>query len=234
MKEAVAKLESRVEALLTLTLQAFERFRFLQPMLDNRQLLDRIERENKGAGFNQLRNWLYWSLVLELSKVCHDNGSQRRPPSIYAIRQKFGSNPTIVQALEDKYAKNNREIFEADQLRAEFRNIYAKFCESADRMLSERVAGGYKTIRNKLIAHNELRKDGKFHDVKDEGLKYGNEHALLKTLQELVTDLMLLVRNTDIQSVWSSSLRYDRKMVCEFWRLDLLGHTTEENRSKQP
>jgi hypothetical protein len=232
MQEAIAKLESQVEALLTLTLWAFERFRFLQPMLNNRQLLDRIERENKGAGFNQLRNWLYWSLVLELAKLCHDNGSQKRAPSIYAIRQKFDSNPAIVQAIEDKYAKNNREIADANQLREEFRTIYARFCENADRMLSERVAGGYKTIRDKLIAHNELRKDGQFHNVKEEELKYGDEHSLLKTLQELITDLMLLVKTTDIESVWSSSLRYDREMVCEFWGLDLSDHTTGEVQSK--
>jgi AbiU2 len=225
MQEAIANLESQVEALLSLTLSAFERFCFLQPMLDNRQLLDRIEQEKKGAGFNRLRAWLYWSLVLELAKLCHDNGKQKRAPSIYAIREKL-SNPALLQALEDKYAKNNRELADADTLRAEFRTLYARFSESADRMLSERVAGGYKTIRDKLIAHNELRKDGQFHDVKTEGLKYGDEHALLKTLKELVTDLMLIVRNTDIQSVWSSSPVYDRQMVSDFWELDRAGNAT--------
>src|SRR6266487_1809879 len=114
MQEAIVKLESQVEALLSLTVSAFQRFRFLKPMLDNRKLHDRIEKENKGAGFNQLRNWLYWSLVLELAKLCHDNGKQKRPPSIYAIREKLRKNRALVQALEDKYAKNNREMDEAD------------------------------------------------------------------------------------------------------------------------
>jgi hypothetical protein len=223
MQDTIAKLESQIEALQSLTLSAFERFWFLQPMLDDRQLLDRIEQQNKGAGLNQLRNWLYWSLVLELAKLCHDNDKQKRPPSIYAVREKL-SDPVLVQALEDKYAKSNREMADADALRAEFRTIYARFCERADRMLSEHVAGSYKTIRDKLIAHNELRKDGQFHDVKAEGLKYGDEHALLKTLQELVTELMLLVRNTDIQSVWSSCLLYYRDIVSDFWSLDRSPH----------
>ena len=72
-------------------------------------------------------------------------------------------------------------------------------------MLRGRVAGGYRTIRNKLIAHNELRKDGQFHDVKDERLKYGDERALLKTLRELVTDLALIVQNTDVELAWNTS-----------------------------
>jgi AbiU2 len=219
MEDAIKKLESQVEALFTLTLNAFGRFRFLRPMLDNRKLLDRIEQENKADGFNRLRNWLYWALVLELAKLCHDNGKQKRAPSIYAIREKL-KNPELVQALEDKDAKNNREMAESAELRKEFRTICTRFCENADRMLSEAVAGGYKTIRDKLIAHNELRKDGKFHEVKDEKLKYGDERKLLTTISELVTDLELLVRNTDVQSVWSSTVRFDQEMVCDFWDLN--------------
>jgi hypothetical protein len=190
MQEAIAKLESQVEALFNLTLRASARFHFLKPMLDNRKLIDRIESENKGEGFNQLRNWLYWGLVLELSKLCRD--SDKRSPSIHAIRKKLANDDALVQGLEDKYARNNREMFDEAALRAEFRNICKRFEKAADEMLGGRVAGGYRTIRNKLIAHNELRKDGQFHDVKDKGLKYGDERALLKTLRELVTDLALI------------------------------------------
>jgi len=118
MEDAIKKLESQVEALFTLTLNATVRFRFLRPMLDNRKLLDRIEQENRAAGFSKLRNWLYWALVLELAKLCHDNGKQKRAPSIYAIREKL-KDPELVQALEDKYAKNNREMAESEELRKE-------------------------------------------------------------------------------------------------------------------
>jgi hypothetical protein len=166
LPSAIAKLETQVEALFNLTQRASARFRFLKPMLDNRKLIECIESENKGVGFTQLRSWLYWSLVLELSKLCRDN--DKRSPSIHAIRKKLANDAALVQALEDKYAKNTREMFDEAALRAEFRNICKKFEKAADEMLGGRVAGGYRTIRNKLIAHNELRKDGQFHDVKDE------------------------------------------------------------------
>jgi AbiU2 len=227
MEDAIKKLESQVEALFMLTINAFGRLRFLRPMLDNRKLLDRIEQENRAGGFSKLRNWLYWALVLELAKLCHDNGKQKRAPSIYAIREKL-KNPELVQALEDKYAKNNRGMAESEELTKEFRTIYRRFCENADRMLSEAAAGGYKTIRDKLIAHNELRKDGKFHDVTDEKLKYGDERTLLETISNLVTDLELLVRKTDVQSVWSSTLAFDQEIVFEFWEL---GHSEEPTKT---
>jgi AbiU2 len=218
VEDAIKKLEPQVEALFTLTLNAFVRFRFLRPMLDNRELLDRIEQENKAVGFNQLRNWLYWGLVLELAKLCHDNVKQKRAPSIYAIRKKL-SNRTVVKALRDNYANRGREVADANEAKREFSIIYRRFCKTADWMLSTRVAGGFKTIRDKPIAHNELRKDGKFHDVKDQRLNYGDEHALLKIIQALVTDLMTLVRGTDIASIWHQPFEDQRQMTSEFWGL---------------
>lgn len=218
MKDAIRKLELQVKALFELTVGAFGRFHFLKPMLDNRILLDRIEQENKGAAFNQLRPWLYWGLVLELAKLCHDNGKQKRAPSIYAIRKKL-SNRAVVKALRDNYANRGRDVAHANELAMEFSMIYRRFCKTADRMLSARVAGGFKTIRDKLSAHNELRKDGKFHDVRRERLKYGDEHALLKIIQKLVTDLMTLVPGIDVESVWDQPFEDQRRIASEFWGL---------------
>ena len=101
-------------------------------------------------------------------------------------------------------------------------------------MLRGRVAGGYRTIRNKLIAHNELRKDGQFHDVKDERLKYGDERALLKTLRELVTDLALIVQNTDVESAWNTSGQWDDEIASTFWALDSGNKHVTENQAEQP
>ena len=125
LSSAITKLETQVEALFNLTQRASARFRFLKPMLDNRKLIDRTESEKKGVGFTQLRSWLYWSLVLELSKLCRD--TDERSPSIHAIRKKLANDAALVQALEDTYAKNNREMFDEAALRTEFRNIWKRF-----------------------------------------------------------------------------------------------------------
>jgi hypothetical protein len=82
MNERIAKLEAEVEALFDLTIRAHVRFIFLRPMLADQQLRDRIGKEAKAIGFQQLRDWLYWDLVQELSKICSDK--EAKSPSIAA------------------------------------------------------------------------------------------------------------------------------------------------------
>ena len=152
MKEQIKKLEAEVEALFTLTVRAYGRFAFLRPMMRNKVLLRRIGRERKGEGFARLRNWLYWALVLELNKICSDDG--KRTPSLKRITEKL-KDDHLRKQLEEKYA-NNRH-FEEAQLRVEFNRLYSKYLQRAKKLLSSQSVGGYKTIRDKLISHNELR-----------------------------------------------------------------------------
>jgi hypothetical protein len=82
-------------------------------------------------------------------------------------------------------------------------------------------ANGYKTIRDKLISHNELRPspDGySFFDVKQAKLKYGDERQLLETLQVLVDHLLLIVRNVDFS--WDSFFRNQEQVARDFWEVN--------------
>jgi len=108
MKEQIKKLEAEVEALFTLTVRAYGRFAFLRPMMRNKVLLRRTGRERKGEGFARLRNWLYWALVLELNKICSDDG--KRTPSLKTITEKL-KDDHLRKQLEEKYA-NNRHFEE--------------------------------------------------------------------------------------------------------------------------
>lgn len=196
MNERIAKLEAEVEALFNVTIRAYERLIFLRPMLANQELHDRIGKEAKGIGFRQLRNWLYWGLVQELSKICSDK--DERSPSIATVTLKL-KDVQLRHQLEEKCVKNNREMGEAD-VRASFNRAYSDYERRAEEMLSSHSVGGYKTIRDKLISHNELRRSLSgydFFDVKDAQLKYGDERKLLETLQVLVDHLLLVVRNVD-------------------------------------
>lgn len=99
--------------------------------------------------------------MLEFAKICRNN--DKRSPSIYGIRKKL-ANKRLVQALEKRYVSNNPQIDDDAAVRNEFRIIYERFCMSADEMLNGRVGVGYKTVRDKLLAHNEHR-DGNFHEI---------------------------------------------------------------------
>src|SRR5713101_3556856 len=158
MKERIENLEAHVEALLQLTIGASERFLFLRPMMINKQLITRIENQAKGIGFSQVRNWLYWGLVLEIRKICSDKNEQT--PCIGKVRDALRDAETI-QALEDKYVKSGREMGPKAELQSEFGGIYSRFMQQSEEMLSSHSVGSYKTVRDKLIAHNELRRSAR-------------------------------------------------------------------------
>ena len=56
----IAKLEAEVDSLLGLLIRAYGQFLFLRPMMVNEKLIERISLQEKGVGFGQLRDWLYW------------------------------------------------------------------------------------------------------------------------------------------------------------------------------
>ena len=185
MNERIAKLEAEVEALFDLAIRAYARFIFLRPMLTDQELHNRIGKEAKAIGFRQLRSWLYWGLVQELVKICWDKDP--RSPSIMTLARKL-TDAELRNRLETKCLKNNREMGEK-RVRASFNEAYEDFQKRTEEMLSSHSVGGYKTIRDKLISHNELRVSRQsttgydFFDVKESKLKYGDERRLLETLQ---------------------------------------------------
>ncbi len=220
MKKQIEKLEAEVNALQTLTIRACGRFVLLRPMMRNKALLCRIGRQRKGVEFARLRNWLYWALVLELIKICSD--SDDRSPSISRITEKLKNDDHLKKRLEDMYAKGNREFGEAE-LRVEFNRLYSNYLRRAKKLLSSQSVGGFKDIRDKLMAHNELRwsKNGyDFFDVRNAGLKYGDERRLLSKLQGLVRLLLLIVQRVDFE--WEPTVRSEEKAARKFWDLQAL------------
>jgi AbiU2 len=220
MNEEIAKLEGEVEALFDLILRAHARFIFFRPMMSNQDLLDRIGKEAKGVGFRRLRNCLYWALVHELAKICSDNDP--RSPSITKMTRKL-RDAELRKQLEAKCLKNNREMGE-EPVRVSFKKAYQEFQKRAEEMLSSHSVGGYKTIRDKLISHNELRLSPEsrtgydFFDVKHAKVKYGDERKLLEILKVLIDDLLLVVRNVDFS--WESFFCNEEKVASDFWELN--------------
>jgi hypothetical protein len=211
MNEQIARLEAAVDALHILTKHAYAKFIFLRPMLANKELHDRINKEGKALGFKMLRLWLYWGLVQELSNICSDKDP--RSSSIATVTEKL-KNDQLRKQLEEKYVKN--PYFGEAELRAEFNHKYSDYMQRAEEMLASRAVGGYKQIRNKLISHNDLQRKSNgydFFDVKDANVEFGDERKLLETLQALLDDLLLIVRNTD----YSWDFLKEEEIARDFW-----------------
>jgi hypothetical protein len=221
MNKQIKRLEAEIEALQTPTILAYQRFIFLRPMLANQELLNRINREGKVSAFKQLRYWLYWGLVQQLSNICSDR--DERSPSITKVTRKLKDDVHLRKQLENKWVKNIREFGEAE-VRADFERAYSDYLQHAEEMLSSRSVGGYKKIRNKLVSHNSLQRSPQsptgydFYDVKDAKVEIGDERKLLETLQVLVSDLLLIVKNVDSSS-WNSIFRHEEQIACKYWEL---------------
>jgi hypothetical protein len=221
MNKQIKRLEAEVEALRILTIRAYQRFIFLHPMLTNQELLNRINREEKGSAFQQLRYWLYWGLVQQLSNICSDRDD--RSLSITTVTRRLKDDVHLRKQLGNKWIKNIREFGEAE-VRADFDRAYSDYLQRAEEMLSSRSVGAYKQIRNKLVSHNALRPSPQsptgydFYDVKDAKVEIGDARKLLETLKVLVDDLLLIVKNVD-SSNWDSIFQHEQEIVRNYGEL---------------
>ncbi|HSH40456.1 MAG TPA: hypothetical protein VK993_16915 [Chthoniobacterales bacterium] len=230
--DRLAKLRAQSESLQTLLLRAYAKFLFFRPMMVNMKLNDRISAEGRHVGFEQLRNWLYWDFIQELVKICAD--PDRRAPSIRNINEAL-ANADVLQELRRSYACRTwpiirpedreavRQLEEEDRrtLEVEFDDTFRRFWMNADALLNSEELAGYSTIRNKLIAHNELRHTAGrygFFDVRLLKLKYGHERKLLENAREIIDAIELLVRNCSFS--WDSFVDQETQDVCTFWEID--------------
>ena len=232
--EKMTKLKAQVESLQNLLIRAYAKFLFFRPMMANDSLNERISAEGKHVGFEQLRNWLYWDFIQELVKLCDD--ADRRTPSIRLMKDAL-AEPELVAFLKEKYSRRtwppmegeDSEIVrllqtrEKEELQLSFDHTYRRFQDLSAQLLSSPALIGYITIRDKLIAHNELRKtdDGyTFFDLKVLKLKYGQERQTLELAREIADDLDSIVRNSSFS--WDSFFEQETEDVCKFWDIDTI------------
>jgi hypothetical protein len=232
--ERIAKLEAEVKSLLGLLIRAYGQFLFLRPMMLNEKLLERISSQEKGIGFRQLRDWLYWGFIQEIVKICLDSAD--RTPSIRKLTEALQDQSTV-EALKEKYSRGSPpEIEGLDQediqqlqkqeeseLQSEFDETYRRFQNRSAELLSSQALAGYKTIRDKLIAHNDLCKsdDGySFFDIKVLNLKRGQERQVLEAAKDVFNDLDALVCNASFS--WEDFLEQETPHVCKFWDIQTI------------
>ena len=170
-----------------------------------------------------------WDFILELVKICDD--SYETTPSIRQLKKALSDTDTL-RALKEKYSRRaplqwldeqtvqQLQKEEEQELGSEFDEVYARFQKNAVKMMSSGARAGYRKIRNNLIAHNALLKTDAGYDsfdIKDLGLKHGQERKLLEAVRTIVDDLDLLVRSHCF--LWDSFFEIHEKNVCIFWKI---------------
>jgi AbiU2 len=229
----LSDLKAEVELLSTLLQSAYIDYLFLRPVMSDVGLKNRMEKEGKLEGFNQIGEALYWWFIQQLVKIWDDRGSQARHVSIRKILTNI-ADYRIVQQLEDRHARwmrphgelpdpetlNSIKKREQQEQREEFRRRLDRVLSEGAALLAAEPLQAYRRVRNKLIAHTEVRKGEdrlKRYPIENLRLKFGTERELLRNTIRIVHELESLICGVDFS--WESLRSLYERDVAAFWEV---------------
>lgn len=205
----------------------------LEPMLFDPDVSKQRGSGAQARGFLTLRHSLFLSCVQDIAKLALD--SDQRTPSIKnlmtsledshlceVLREKYAiwvvpsveaeTDPEIIVALE------RMEIREQAERRAQFDEILAKAKRIWAALEVEPYLTGFLTIRDKVSAHTEVHLVAdkyQFVDIGTLGIKWSDMRQAIETMQSLVEDLGLVIRNAGF--AWEVLDRQLVKASKDFW-----------------
>ncbi len=212
MPTQIEKLEAYAGHLLDTFILLRERYAILAPILFDKDVVARHGTKERSSGFNILLNSLFLSCAQDIAKLAMDQDD--RAPSIHNLvravtdeklradfRSRYASwaisplaeqDPEVLAALQKMQVKEHVERGEHfDKLYCELTELWAQLSTSSEMK-------AFKTIRDKVSAHTEIRLSADKYqsvDVSKLGLKWGDLRKMVDTMQRIVELLGLLVRN---------------------------------------
>jgi hypothetical protein len=207
----IEKLQAYASHLLDDMILLREKYAMLDPMLFDSHVSETWGRGARARGFQSLQKALFLSCCQDLAKVVLDR--DKRAPSLsnivarleeeelrMALRELFAvwrmdivdDDPVVTEALK------RMELKEEAERRKQFDAIYAKLTSNWTELREAPAMDSFKTIRNKVTAHTELRlhvDEYKRVSLGALGLKWGDLRDCVEQVQAMVEAVGLLVRN---------------------------------------
>lgn len=237
MTESIApedfhRLQEHSERLFDLAISAWHRFKIVQPLLFDEDTINRLSNGRRRPGFQTLRHTLYWDLIKEIAKLTFDRddrcpsirtivktlqkpGVRERLYTIYTVPMKSGQivgdplSQEFLQGIEDE---------ERRRLETEFDAIFDRVISGARQLFAAPQLLAYHRIRNKNIAHSEVEfVNGRYQfvEIKNLGIKYGDERAVLNAATEIVDDIFSIVKRTSFD--WENSMEMFEEDALHLW-----------------
>lgn len=220
MPTQTEKLEAHASHLLDAFLQLRQTYAILDPMLFDKTVVSIHGSGKRTRGFNVLRHSLFLSCAQDITKLTLDDDP--RTPSLSnniraltddvlrnSLREQFAvwtislaeeeTDPEILEALR------RMELREETQRRAQFDELYCEATALWAALSTSPTIKSFKTIRDKVSAHTEVRLVAdkyQFVDIGTLGIKWGDIRATLEQMQRLVEIIGLLIRNAGF--AWDS------------------------------
>lgn len=239
-QSSVAKLQSWSSELINIASDLLHKSLFLQPLLDNHDVITSVNASRTGFGLTIMRGTLFNACVIDVAKICV--GSDKNNASLIGATVLLKSTP-ITNHLRGKFSEwvtRPSAMSNVDQSLANDSVFIAmmhknslEMREQQNRVFDERlkefltgietlkIDDQYKRIielRHKRVAHVSMSKVGDAwapFDTKTLGITWGDVTALSKRLERLVWLLYLLSCSTDHAfEYWRKEVE---KKALQFW-----------------
>lgn len=207
------KLEAHASHLLDAFIQLRERYAMLEPMLFDPDVPQQRGSGAQARGFLTLRHSLFLSCAQDIAKLALD--ADKRTPSIKNLMTSL-EDPHLCKVLREKYAMweipsvetetdpeiiaalERMELREQAERQAQFDEILSRAKRNWAALEVESYLFGFLAIRDKVSAHTEVRLVAdkyQFVDIGTLGIKWSDMRRAIETMQSLVEDLGLVIRN---------------------------------------
>lgn len=169
-----------------------EKYAFVRPMIFDKDILDKYSEGKRSRGYISIRYALYYDAIQDLVKLAFDKTTKKTPSIINALNTL--NHDALRNVLCENFAKREHPVPSHDEKEVEealieleetaeaerremFVSTYDSILERWDEVEQQHWVNGFKTVRDKLTAHLELRCiDGKYiiTDVAELGLKWSD------------------------------------------------------------
>ena len=221
LEDTIQKLHGHSDKLHDLYLGVVRTYSVLHPMIFSEDDVCNRSRSGPGyVGFKIIRESLYFSLIQDIANLVFDNG--RTNPSIVNTINLLNRDG-VKKELRTRYTAPHYHCAELDQVWAlnrgrEFDSYRSELYEKADKLLDHPYAKAAKSMRDKLIAHRDLRfVDGNYQipDAKEFKLKWNSLEVMIDLLKPIVDRINHVVRQTGFE--WNSFECQNAKIANDYW-----------------
>ena len=217
MPTQLEKLQAYAGHLLDDAILLREKYAMLKPMLFDPVVNATWGAKKRARGFQALQKALFLSCAQDVAKIVADKDD--RVPSLHNILQPLEADD-LRQQLREAFAVWNMHIANDDPViaeilkrmelkeeaerRGQFDRLYMELHGSWQALRDSPMLDAFKTIRDKVSAHTEIRyhvDEYKRVELGSLGLKWGDLGEAIARVQEMVEQAGLIVRGASF--AWS-------------------------------
>ncbi len=229
----IQKLEGYTKHLSGNFIRLKTKYSLTAPLLFDKKITAAYGKGYSAHALGTMRHMLYYDCVREIAVIAFDKS--KRAPSLTVLAKALNSREVIL-VLEREYsvcvsafensldadfraAMKKHERAEEIQRRKKFRQILKRAKLRWKQFSSSDLAKSLRTIRDKFLAHWELRLTEKGYDTitpKDVPFTWGSVKKAMLQIAPLVEDLDSLIRRSSFD--WKSLDRMNRRNARAFWK----------------